>query len=369
MTRVDLSVVIPVYRSGPMLLALVSRLLPLLERTGLEHEIVFVEDGGDDDSWCTLGDLQAAHPERLVAIQLMRNYGQHNALMCGFRHARGRIVVTMDDDLQNPPEEVPKLLEALESGGFDLVYGRYRDKKHSAWRNAGSALVGGFYRIVFGNCVRITSFRAIRRSLLDTILSYDLNFTFVDGLLAWNTERIGEVEVEHRPRMAGRSGYSRRRLVSLALNLITNFSLLPLQFVSLIGVLVSTTGFVLAIYYLIRALLSEIVVPGYASIILAILILGGTQLLGLGIIGEYLGRLHLNVNRKPQYQVRDARGLTGGGQRPVCETLDQEGRHTSVDERELRSDPTHTSVWSKARPRGACATERGTAAQPWDAMP
>ncbi len=226
--------------------------------------------------------------------------------MCGFRQARGEVVVTMDDDLQNPPEEIPKLLEAIRGGELDLVYGRYGSKKHTAWRNAGSSLVNGFYRMVFGNGVRVSSFRVIRQPLLATILSYDLNFTFIDGLLAWNTQRIGQVDVEHHPRQAGRSGYDLKKLLVLALNLFTNFSLFPLQIVSCCGSVVSALGFVLAFYYLTQALLSNIVVPGYASIIIAVLIIGGTQLLALGIIGEYLGRLHLNMNRKPQYQVRTA---------------------------------------------------------------
>ena len=302
-----------------------------------------MEDGGGDDSWRILGELQSAYPDRIVTIQLMRNYGQHNALMCGFRQARGEVVVTMDDDLQNPPEEVPKLLAAMHSGGFDLVYGRYALKRHSAWRNAGSSLIGGFYRMVFGSRIRVTSFRAIRRALLQTIFSYDLNFTFVDGLLAWNTERIGEVEVDHRPREAGRSGYGARRLMSMALNLFTNFSLLPLRAVSLAGLFISSVGFLLAIDYLIQALLSRITVPGYASIMIAILILGGTQLLGLGIVGEYLGRLHLNVNRKPQYHVRESRGLHARALSSSFETLDQVTPHNSILVRNLRVDPAHAA--------------------------
>jgi glycosyltransferase involved in cell wall biosynthesis len=308
MADVDVSVVIPVYGSESSLRPLVARLLLVLEATGRSHEIILVEDGGADGSWRILGELQASHPDRITAIQLMRNYGQHNALMCGFHRARGQFVVTMDDDLQNPPEEVPKLIDRLCSGDFDLVYGRYDSKKHSVWRNAGSLLVNTFYRTIFGNPIQVCSFRAIRRPLLTTILSYDLNFTFVDGLLAWNTQRIGQVEVEHLPRSAGRSGYDLKKLVLLALNLFTNFSLLPLQIVSGCGFVVSAVGFLLALYYLTQSLLANIVVPGYASIIIAVLILGGTQLLALGIIGEYLGRLHLNVNRKPQYQVRTLLG-------------------------------------------------------------
>jgi polyisoprenyl-phosphate glycosyltransferase len=300
----DLSVVIPVYRSAATLRLLVERLLPALRGIAPRHEVIFVEDGGPDDSWRVLTQLQAEHSESIVAIQLMRNFGQHNALMCGLRHARGRFVATMDDDLQNPPEEIAKLLKTIEEGNFDLVYGRYSEKKHKLWRNLGSRTITAFYRWVFHSTVPITSFRIIRREVVSSILSYDLNFTFIDGLLAWNTSRIGGVFVDHAPRSEGRSGYSLWKLVTLSLNLFTNFSLLPLQLVSAFGLCVAVGGTLIGFYYLLFFLLGRIDVPGYASTIVAILMLGGCQLVALGIMGEYLGRLHLNVNRKPQYTER-----------------------------------------------------------------
>jgi len=301
---IELSVVIPVYRSAPTLKQLVQRLLPTLAATGMTHEVVFIDDGSADNSWEVLADLQAAHPNIITAIRLMRNYGQHNALMCGFRHARGQYVVTIDDDLQNPPEEIHKLLRALQDKQLDLVYGYSPSKQHQRWRNLGSFVIQTFYQSVFKTSVRTTSFRAIRREALQGIFSYDLNFTYIDGLLAWNTQRIGEVEVVHAPREHGSSGYSIRHLLRLALNLFTNFSLLPLQLVSLCGLLTAATGFLTGGYYLVQSIFSGIAVPGYASTIIAILLLGGVQLLALGIMGEYLGRLHLNVNRKPQYTER-----------------------------------------------------------------
>ena len=239
-----------------------------------------------------------------MLVQLMRNFGQHNALMCGFRHSRGRLVVTMDDDLQNPPEEVPRLLSAIDAGGNDLVYGVPELKQHHVVRNAGSALVTAFYRYVFRSTIQPTSFRVMRRELVEAVLSYDLNYTFVDGLLAWNTQRIGELTVEHRPRTTGRSGYSASKLLLLAFNLFTNFSLVPLQAVSLLGLFAATGGLLVAVYYALAYFLAHITVPGYASTIIAVLFLGGVQLLALGVMGEYIGRLHLNVNRKPQYTVR-----------------------------------------------------------------
>jgi polyisoprenyl-phosphate glycosyltransferase len=338
MSSVEVSVVVPVFRSEASLRALVARLLRTLEETGLRHEVVLVEDGGGDGSWSLLRELQAAEADRIVIIQLMRNYGQHNALMCGFRHARGEYIITLDDDLQNPPEEIPKLLDQIRTGEFDLVYGIYSSKRHSPWRNLGSAVVNAFYRLAFQNSVTITSFRAITRPLLMSILSYDWNFTFVDGLLAWNTQRIGQVEVEHHPRAAGLSGYNVAKLVLLSVNLFTNFTLLPLRIVSWFGLALSAVGFSLVLYYLFQSLRSQISVPGYASTIIAILVVGGTQLLAMGVIGEYLGRLHLNVNRKPQYTVRSfraghSRALVPNGSSidDVPIALEPAGRTTRAD--------------------------------------
>ncbi len=308
--RPGVSIVVPVYRSQGTLRPLFDRLAKSLAARPGGFEVVFVDDGSPDGSWRVLEELQRDHPERVTAIRLARNFGQHNALMCGFREARGEIVVTMDDDLQNPPDEVPKLLAALDTSDLDVAYGRYGAKKHRPWRNVGSWLINGFYRRVFGNDITISSFRAIRRGTIESILSYDLNYTFVDGLLAWNTQRIGEVDVAHEARRGGRSGYTLTRLLTLAFNLFTNFSLLPLQFVTAMGLVLAGGGFAVGLWYLVAFFRHKIGVPGYASTITAILILGGAQLVALGIIGEYLGRLHLNVNRKPQYAVRQRLGST-----------------------------------------------------------
>lgn len=231
----DLSIVVPVYRSAITLPMLASRLTDVLNSLGLDYEIIFVDDASSDNSWDVLVQLQREHPKRIAAIQLMRNFGQHNALMCGFKHARGRYIITLDDDLQHPPEEIRKLYEAIERTGADVIYGNPRRKEHEKWRNAGSTLVGIFYRIVFENRIQPSPFRILRKEAVDAILTYSLNYTYVDGLLAWNTQRIGSVLVNHEPRQQGRSGYSLWKLFTLALNLFTNFSLLPLQLVSALG--------------------------------------------------------------------------------------------------------------------------------------
>ena len=301
----DLSIIVPVYNSADTLAKLLERLTKSIESIAKNYEIILVDDGSRDDSWEIIQSLKGQYSDRLVAVQLMRNYGQHNALMCGLRLACGAYVITMDDDLQNPPEEIPKLLAHIKLHGLDLVYGCPSSRGHSAWRNLGSSIVWHFYRTVFRNPVTPTPFRIMRRQLAQSVMFYDLNFTYLDGLLAWCTSRIAGVEVEHHARDQGKSGYSFGKLIGLALNLYTNFSLIPLQLVSGLGVATAASGFLIGIFYLFQYLSSNIAVPGYASTIIAILILGGAQLLALGVIGEYLGRLHLNVNRKPQYIIRE----------------------------------------------------------------
>lgn len=320
----DLSVVIPVYNSEATLRPLVARLLPVLNGMGLSYEILFVDDGSSDGSWKVLSELRSVSPEQIVTIQLMRNFGQHNALMCGFRHAQGRFVVTLDDDLQNPPEEIRRLLDAIQTTGLDLVYGCPELKQQRGLRAVASWLVNRlFFRIVFNSPARVGSFRILRRELLEAVFSYNLNFTYVDGLFAWNTQRIGQAAVEHHPRATGQSGYSLSKLVVLALNLFTNFSLIPLQVVSLIGLCTAGMGMLLGSFFVIQYFLANIVVPGYASIITSVLLLGGLQLLSLGIMGEYLGRLHLNVNRKPQYVIRDA--IPCDNSQPMAKPVDLHG--------------------------------------------
>lgn len=327
--ELELSIVVPVYNSAATLPELVRRISRAVEPIAQAYEIVLVDDGSRDASWEVLQSLQARHADHVVTIQLMRNYGQHNALMCGLAAARGRFLVTMDDDLQNPPEEIHKLVARIQERGVDLVYGCPSDRSHAAWRNVGASIVWQFYRTVFRNAVTPTSFRIMRRQLAQSVLFYDLNFTYLDGLFAWCTNRIGTVEVEHHAREQGHSGYSVGRLLALALNLYTNFSLIPLQIVSAIGVATATTGILMGVYYLFLYLTSNIVVPGFASTIIAILVLGGAQLLALGVIGEYLGRLHLNVNRKPQYVIRNMIGRPGRptDDRAVSDSSDAGGMH------------------------------------------
>lgn len=302
LTNTTYSIVIPVYNSEATLEELCNRVQSVFEKITDNIEIIFVDDGSYDSSWDKMKWLRSKD-KRVKIIQLMRNYGQHNALMCGFRFAQGEYVITMDDDLQNPPEEIPKLIDKI-SEEYDLVYGEYMSKKHSWFRNTGSELIQLLYKKVFDVNNNLTAFRIIKRELVESILKYDKNYVFIDGLLAWNTKKIGYIDVEHHERTSGRSGYNLKKLITLSMNMVTNFSIIPLQATSILGLLFAVIGFIMGILFLIKKIIFGIPVTGYTSLIVAITIFSGIQLLSLGLIGEYLGRVHLNVNNKPQFLIR-----------------------------------------------------------------
>jgi glycosyltransferase involved in cell wall biosynthesis len=301
--KIQYSVVIPVFRSSHILADLLEQLTCQMDKLGQLYEIIFIEDNGGDDSWEILCALLPKYP-RVRILKMMRNFGQHNAIMCGFAHSKGEMVITMDDDLQNPPEEINKLIARINEG-YDIVYGVPIMKRHHPVRNIGSFLVRTLYKKIFALSVNPTSFRIIRRKVVEGIVNYDKNFTYIDGLIAWHTTNVGEVGVRHDTREAGRSSYSVRKLFVLAMNMLTNFSIMPLQAVSALGLIFSTVGFFLTVAYLVKYLVWGVPVPGYTSIIIGITMFSGVQMLSLGLIGEYLGRIHLNINSKPQYFVSE----------------------------------------------------------------
>lgn len=300
---VEISVVIPAYRSAASLPVLLERLTRVMEATGRSYEIIVVDDGSPDETWRTLQEQQKRFPGRLLIVQLTRNFGQHNALMCGLRRSEGRIIATLDDDLQHRPEDLPQLLKKLDEGRYDLVYGGYRIRRHNFLRNVVTIPVLLFYEYVFRSRIAPTSFRVVRRELVESILHYRHAFTVVDGLLAWQTNRIGRVYIEHCRRAAGRSTYTLPKLVALAFDLFTNFSIAPLRALSAAGLLFVTIGSLAMAWY--WSTVSEApAVIGQGSLLAVLAILAGIQLLGLGLLGEYIGRSLLSINGKPQYAVR-----------------------------------------------------------------
>lgn len=298
-----LSVVVPVFRSEECLPELHRRLVAVLEATVPSFELVLVEDGGGDGSWHVIAEL-AKRDSRVVGIKLARNYGQHNALLCGIRSARGDLIVTIDDDLQNPPEEIPLLLEGI-SQGFDVVYGTPLNETHGLLRNLASRVTKIALQESMGVAVasKVSAFRVFRTRLRGAFALYRSPSVNIDVLLTWATTRFTSVPVRQDERLIGNSGYSFRKLMTHAVNMVTGFSILPLQIASVLGLLFGGFGFVVLIYILSRYLMHGSSVPGFPFLASIIAIFSGVQLFTLGIFGEYLARMHFRSMERPPYSL------------------------------------------------------------------
>ena len=309
-STIELSVVIPVYGSARVLPELVARLEPVLRDLAQERfEVVFVHDCGPDDAWRVLRELGADRPW-VRALDLRLNAGQHNAVMAGLRHASGRIIVTMDDDLQHDPADIPKLVAAIRAGA-DVCYASFRERQHRAWKVLGSGLNDIVARFLLRKPkgLYLSPFRAMVSGVRDEVVRYGGPQPYVDGLILTATRRIASVTVEHHARYAGESGYSLRKSISLWLKMATNFSIAPLRLASWVGMSFSALGFVFAAFLVGGVLLGGSAPTGWASLIVSVLILGGIQLLAIGAIGEYVGRIFLAINGRPQYVVAETLNL------------------------------------------------------------
>ena len=304
-----ISVVVPVYNSQATLVPLVQRLEPVLRAIG-DFEIILVNDGSPDQSWSVIQKLTAQFTF-VAGINLMRNYGQHNALMCGIRAAKYAITCTLDDDLQNPPEEIPKLVAAL-GDTFDVVYGAPQKERHGLWRDLASQITKLALQHTMGAATarNISSFRVIRTHLRRAFEDYRSPFVSVDVLLTWGTTRFTVVRVQHDPRIIGASGYTLRKLVYHALNMLTGFSTFPLRIASWIGFSFTVFGILTLAYVLFRYMIQGTTVPGFPFLASVISIFSGAQLFAMGIIGEYLARLHSRMMERPLYAVLER---TDGG--------------------------------------------------------
>lgn len=292
------------YNSEGTLRELVARLERTLSGLSVPFEVLFVNDGSKDHSWDVICELAKEH-DWVHRIDLMRNYGQHNALLCGIRAATHEIIVTMDDDLQHLPEEIPKLLDKL-TEGYDVVYGTPQEQVHGLGRNLASRLIKMALRSAMGDETArdITSFRAFRTQLRDAFNNYHSPYVSIDVLLSWATTRFAAARVRHQPRLAGASNYGFRQLVSVALNLMTGFTALPLRIATLMGFAFTSLGLIALAYVLLTYLIHGTTVPGFTFLASAILVFSGAQLLVLGLIGEYLARVHFRTMDKPPYVIR-----------------------------------------------------------------
>jgi glycosyltransferase involved in cell wall biosynthesis len=299
-----ISVVIPAYKSSATLPDLVAELHRFVQPLVDGFEIVIVDDGSGDGTWETIEEL-ARNDSSVRGLQLLRNYGQHNALLAGIRDARQPLVLTMDDDLQHPPSEVVKLLEALQPG-VDLVYGRPEQERQSAARNAASRVGTWAMATSLGPDVypRSGAFRLFRRQLVAASSEVHDPSLSIDVLLSWATNRIVDVPVEHQDRSVGRSGYSLTRLIKHMANMVTGYSSRPLRMVSVLGVFTAFLGFALLLYVIVRFLVSGSDVAGFTFLAATVTLFSGVQLLSLGVLGEYVSRVHFRSMGKPVYVVR-----------------------------------------------------------------
>jgi glycosyltransferase involved in cell wall biosynthesis len=300
---IRLSIVVPVYRSQAVLPELHRRIAAVMQPFWPDFELILVEDCGGDDSWSVITELAVTDP-RVRGIKLARNYGQHNALLCGIRAAKGEIVVTLDDDLQNPPEEIPALIARLDEG-YDVVYGKPRQEQHGILRDAASRITKLALQGAMGaeTASQVSAFRAFRTRLRESFDAYRSPTVNIDVLLTWGTTRFSNVIVRHDERSDGASGYTLRKLINHALNMMTGFSTLPLQMASVMGFIFAIFGFGLLLYLLGRYLVFGSVVPGFTFLASVIVIFSGVQLFALGIFGEYLARMHFRSMERPTYTV------------------------------------------------------------------
>lgn len=311
-----LSFVIPCYRSENTVGIVVEEILATVAaRPEFDLEIILVNDGSPDHTADAIKTLAAKHPQ-VVAVDLSRNFGQHSALMAGFHHVKGDIVICLDDDGQTPACECFKLIDKVLEG-HDIVFAEYGERKQSAFRNLGSRFNAACNHFFFAQPkeLKANSYFACRRFVVDSALQYPNPFPYVTGLLFQSVGTYCNVPVEHKARLEGKSGYNLKKLISLWFNGITAFSIKPLRLASYIGWIAAVAGFLFAVITIIRKIIDPAMQAGWASTVALILIMGGLIIALIGIVGEYIGRIYLSINRYPQFVVREVvRGSEGAQQ-------------------------------------------------------
>jgi glycosyltransferase involved in cell wall biosynthesis len=298
------SVVIPAYNSESTLPTLVSRLKRVLDGIGKPFEVILVNDGSRDRSWQVICE-QIQSTDFVRGFELMRNYGQHNALLCGIRAAQYDVVITMDDDLQNPPEQIPLLLDKL-SEGYDVVYGTPEVRQHQLWRNLASDLTKYALKVALGADIayKASAFRAFRTQIREAFSDYRSSYVSIDVLLTWGSKDFAAVTVRFEPRASGASNYTFRKLAVHALDMVTGFSTVPMRLASIIGFTFTIFGFLVLVFVVGRYLIQGSSVPGFPFLASVIAIFSGVQLFCLGIMGEYIARMHFRMLERPTYSVK-----------------------------------------------------------------
>ena len=300
-----LSIVIPCYGSEHTIEPVVSEVITKIDITRFDYEFILVNDCSKDNVWQTIIKLSKDN-NKIKGISFSKNFGQQSALLAGFRHSTGDYIVSMDDDGQAPVESLMEMIHNLEQNDYDIVYGCYQQVKQTGFRRFGSWF-NHKMAIWFSNCPKDlfpTSFYVARRFLINEIIQFENCYTYISGLVFRSTQNIGKVNVKHRSRLEGKSGYSIKRLIGLWVNGFTAFSVKPLRMATILGFVFSAIGFLYGLFVIIMKLLHPDTPLGYASIMATILFIGGVILFMMGMIGEYLGRIYINQNKSPQYVIR-----------------------------------------------------------------
>ncbi len=300
------SVVIPVFNSRDIVAATVKDVITFFEGRGDTFEVILVNDGGEDGSWEVIRDLATADP-RVVAVKFLRNYGQHNANLAGFAEARGEWIVTMDDDGQNPADEIGALIDVAEAGGHDVVFGRFDRKKSSLSRAIGTRLMGWMNRRIFGKPkdLAVTNFRLLHRDVALRILDSGNTFPYVTGQALLYSASPANADVRHLPRAGGQSTYNLRKIISLVVRILFSYSPAPLQFTATMGALVAFGSFVVGAVYLVHGIVAGSQVEGWTTVIVLLAFLNGVAIAMLSMLGEYMVRTLRQVTDRRSYLVAD----------------------------------------------------------------
>lgn len=297
----NLSIIIPVFNSEGSIKEVVERIVDVMESEQFSYEIILIDDASEDTSWEKILELGKDN-KNIIGLQLLKNSGQHSANLCGFRHSKNEIIITMDDDLQNPPEEIPKLVKLINEGK-DLVFGEFASKKHNLFRSVGSKVINKFNKRIFNiqSEVKLSNFRAVDRAVINLVSSENHFKPYIPGLLLKYSQNIAGVSVHHEKRKLGKSNYTFRKLISLVFDLLFQHSTIPLRLASIIGLLSSLFVLIFGVYTLFRSLISGIAIPGWASIAILLSLSSGLIIMIMSVIGEYLIRILNQVSHQDPY--------------------------------------------------------------------
>jgi polyisoprenyl-phosphate glycosyltransferase len=300
----NISIVVPVYNASASLSDLQAAIDKAMIQTPMSYKLILVDDGSEDNSWEVIKEIKSKNPEKVSAIRMTKNFGQHNALFCGMRHAKGEYIITMDDDLQHPPDEISKLIACEKETNADLIYGiseNYnRPLKRKLWR-------WGFKlssRLTFSSSAEGSSFRLIKKELVNKLVQHNQEFVFIDELISWYTDNIEYIKVRHDPSSLSQSRYPFTRLSSLYYNLVFGYNAFLLRLITFIGISASALSFLVGAFFLIKKIFFHVRV-GFTGIVVSVTFTGGLILLSIGIIGEYMRRMYNIMNAKPQSSISE----------------------------------------------------------------